>query len=106
MRIVYIADDGKEFDDEFDCIDYEWKLNHPSLNDVHLYDKDSNELDDMFSENTYGAVMKIIIPSESAVRDLQKLGDYTGYCCYEWIDEPGEWIWDDEGSKFVKSKII
>ena len=53
MRTVYIADDGKEFDDEWECKDYEWKLNHHHLNDVRFYDKDEMRLRDIFSEDTY-----------------------------------------------------
>lgn len=102
MRVVYIADDGKEFDDQYDCEHYEWKLNHPSLNNIHLYDKDNNELEDLFSEDVYGIVVKIIVPDENAAKDLRELGDYTGYCCYEDIYEPGEWVWNDE--IFVKVK--
>ena len=29
MRVVYIANDETQFDDGFDCEDYEWRLNHP-----------------------------------------------------------------------------
>ena len=39
MKIIYIADDGTQFDDEYACKDYEWKLNHPHLKDVHIFDK-------------------------------------------------------------------
>lgn len=28
MRNIYIADDGTQFDNQFDREDYEWKLNH------------------------------------------------------------------------------
>ena len=38
MRTVYIADDGKEFDNEFDCEHYEWILNHPNLKYIKIYD--------------------------------------------------------------------
>lgn len=106
MRVVYIADDGKEFDDKYDCEDYEWKLNHSGLNDVRMYDKDNNELENIFSQDTYEIVMKIVIPSENSVKDLQDLGRYTGFGSYEDINEPGEWVWCDEDFKceFVKVK--
>lgn len=102
MRVVYIADDGKEFDDQYDCEDYEWKLNHPSLNDIRLYDEKGNELKNIFSQNTYEIVMKIIVPSEIAAKDLCELGHYTGYCSYKDINEPGEWVWNN--FIFVKVK--
>ena len=28
MKIIYEAFDGTQFDNEFECEDYEWKLNH------------------------------------------------------------------------------
>lgn len=102
MRVVYIADDGKEFDDKYDCEDYEWKLYHPYLNDVRLYDGEGNELKNIFSQYTYETVMKIIVPSEIAAKDLRKLGCYTGWRSYEDISESGEWIWNDD--MFVKVK--
>ena len=104
MRVVYIANDGKEFDDKYDCENYEWKLNHPGINEIHMYDNYDDEQEDIFSMSVYENVVKIIVPNEESVKDLQELGDYTGYTCYEWIDEPGEWIWDDEELKFVKAK--
>ena len=52
MKVLYIADDGKEFDDEFECEHYEWILNHPNLKDVKIYDKRTGELfDDIMSND-------------------------------------------------------
>ena len=72
MRTVYIADDGKEFDDEWECKDYEWKLNHHHLNDVRLYDKDEMMLRDIFSEDTYNNVVKIIVPTRKIQNRIHK----------------------------------
>ena len=104
MRVVYIADDGKEFDDEWECKDYEWKLNHHHLNDVRFYDKDEMRLRDIFSEDTYNNVVKIIVPNNYAVTDMKELADYTGYCYYAYITESGTWVFEENGSdgKFVK----
>ena len=102
MRIVYIADDGKEFDDEFDCLDYEWKISHPYLKDVRLYDEYNKELGNIFSEETYGIVERIIVPNENALKDFQELAIRTGFCCYEDVDECGEWAFDNDKEAFVK----
>jgi hypothetical protein len=101
MRIIYIADDGTQFDDRFDCEDYEWKLNHPHLQDIHILDKDGNKLEDIFSNNTYNRSAKIIVVSAEAVKDLKDLADYTGYCNYEDINKVGEWEFDNYTKKFV-----
>ena len=34
MKILYQADDGTRFDNEWDCEDYENKLNHPYLKNI------------------------------------------------------------------------
>ena len=52
MRTVYIADDGKEFDDEYECEHYEWKLKHPNLTFVTLFDKDKNVIKTLFGSGT------------------------------------------------------
>ena len=103
MKVIYIADDGKEFDDEWDCRDYEWKLNHSSLKDICFYDKDDKLLEDIFSEKTYNVTDKIVVTNENQLKDLQELARYCGFCCYEDIVECGEWIFDYYKGTFVKS---
>lgn len=102
MKVIYIADDGKEFDDEYDCKEYEWKLNHPYLKDVLFYDEHNEVLGDIMSENTYSIADKIIVPNTKSLKDLQELADYCGFCCYEDIVECGEWIFDNNKASFVK----
>lgn len=104
MKIIYLADDGTEFDDEFECEHYEWILNHPHLKDVCCYDKDGNELKDIMVEYTYDYSEKIVVPTDEAAKDLQELADYTGYSYYAHITESGTWIFENEGfdGRFVK----
>lgn len=102
MRIKYIADDGTEFDDETQCEDYEWKLNHPHLKDVHVFDEDGKEFEDIFSEDTYNQSAKIVVDNIEAVKDLQDLAEYTGYNCYEDINDVGEWRFDMHKETYVK----
>ena len=101
MKTIYIADDGTQFDDKYECEDYEWQLNHPYLKDVHAFDKDGNEFEDIFSEDTYNYSAKIIVTSDEGLKDLQALTDYAGYCCYGYIDRVGEWEFDDHKECFV-----
>jgi hypothetical protein len=102
MRTIYIADDGTQFDDEFECEAYEWKLNHLNLKDVHAFNKDGIEFEDIFSEETYNYSTKIVVSSDEAAKELQELARYTGYCCYEDIDKAGEWIFDEKQETFVE----
>lgn len=101
MKVIYISDDGKIFDNEIDCEDYEWKLKHP-LNDIRFYDKDNNELNNVFSEDTYNITEKVVVTSERALKDLEEFANYTGFCCYYDINECGEWVFDMKMETFVK----
>lgn len=102
MKIIYVADDGKTFDNGFDCEMYEWSLEHPNLKDILCYDKDNERLCDIFAEDTYYKVEKIIVPNDNTAKELQALGKYMGFSLYEFITESGEWIYDIDKQKFVK----
>ena len=106
MKVVYIADDGKEFDDEFDCINYEWKVNHPHLKDIGFYDEENNKLTDIFSEEVYCITETVVIPDEIALKELQEFADYTGFCCYKDINKCGEWIFNYDIETFVKKSKL
>lgn len=101
MRIIYIADDGTQFDDEYDCKDYEWKLNHSHLKDVHIFDKDGKEFENILSDDAYHYSAKIVVTSNEAVKGLRDLANYTGYCYYEQVNKVGEWRFDEAEEKFV-----
>ena len=101
MTTIYIADDGTQFDNRVECEDYEWKLNHPHLKDVHIFDKNGNEFEDVFAEDTYNYSEKIVVTNDEAIKDLQDLARYTGYCYYNHIDKVGEWIFDERKEMFV-----
>lgn len=104
MRIIYIADDGKKFDDQFECEHYEWLLNHPHLKDIKCYDKDGNKFEDIMADDTYNYCYKIIVPTDKAAKELNDLAKYTGYCYYSHITEAGTWIYEETGTdgRFVK----
>lgn len=104
MRTIYIADDGKEFDNEFECKHYEWILNHPHLKSIKCYDKDGNKLKDIMEEVTYCFCCKIVVPTDEAAKELNDLAEYTGFCYYSHITEAGTWKYEENGAdgRFVK----
>ena len=104
MRILYIADDGKEFDNEFECEHYEWLQNHPHLNDIKCYDKDGKLFEDIMADDTYNYCQKVVVPTDECAKELSDLADYTGYCYYSHIIEAGTWVFEEKGmdGKFVK----
>ena len=97
MRIVYIADDGKEFDDEFECEHHEWMLNHQNLKYIKIYDNRTGELfDDIMTDDAYNYGDKVIVPTESALKDLYDWATYSGYCYFHQITEVGTWIFNEK----------
>lgn len=101
MKILYVADDGKEFYNEFECEDYEWKLHHPYLNHVIFYDKDNNKLDP-FKDGTYEKTEKVFVPDNDSLDDLLEYANYTGYCAYTDISFSGTWVWSEDEMGFVE----
>jgi len=74
MRVVYIADDGKEFNDEWDCRDYEWKLNHPAINDICMYTDYCNIQSKSFLESKAFALTALERDSlDSFIQSLRKI---------------------------------
>lgn len=102
MKVIYVADDGKQFDDEDECLDYEWILKHPHIKDVHFYDAGRKELVDIFAFDTYMNVETIIVDSNKAIKDLCALADYTGYYVYKMINEKGTWTWGNSIEGLIK----
>lgn len=37
MKIIYVADDGTQFDNQFECENYEWKINHFNLDKILFF---------------------------------------------------------------------
>ena len=102
MKTIYVADDGTQFDDEWECLDYEWKQQHTALSDVVMYDRDCKRLTNLFSEKTYGDVYIIDVITEEAAKALNDLGEYTGFCCYDDIKHAGTWKFNEDESTFTE----
>lgn len=104
MRTVYIADDGKQFEDEYECEHHEFELKHPHLKKIEAYNKDGEKMTDLLDEDTYNNCEKIILHSEEELSDLQYAADCLGFYSYNDITEIGEWIFDYETGYFSKNK--
>ena len=104
MRVIYIADDGKEFDNEFECEHYEWILNHPNLKDIKIYDKRTGELFDdiMSNDDAYQYGDKVVIPTELALKEFHDWAEYGGYCDAYQITETGTWLFNEDENVYEK----
>lgn len=108
MKIIYVADDGAKFYDEYACRDHEWMLEHKEvLNSIEFYDKDSNKIENIITENAYNKVWTIVVPTDEAVKTINDLGDYQGFCSYNDICSTGTWEWHEDGwnGGFVKKEV-
>lgn len=102
MKILYIADNGRQFEDEYECINYEFGISHPHLKTIELYNRHGEKLTDPLDEDTYSSFTKIIIHSEEELIDLYCAADYTGFTGYYDIKGVGTWVFDQDREKFVK----
>lgn len=102
MKTLYIADDGKQFEDEYECRNYEFCISHPHLKTIELYDIHGKKLTDPLDDETYFNFTKIIIHSEEELTDLYEAADYAGFSGYYDIKDVGTWIFDKDKEKFVK----
>lgn len=104
MQIVYKADDGTEFNDEYECESYEWMLVHKeSAELVKFYDKNQKELNNLLSAETYDLVWTIVVPTAEAAQCVEDIGRRCGWSAYKDISEAGIWKWNKERGVFVKS---
>lgn len=92
MKILYIADDGTQFEDEWECTDYEWRLAHPHLKEIKFLNAAGELLpSDPLEDITYNNTETVIVPNKEALQELRDLTDYAGFCEYSDIDSIGTW---------------
>lgn len=65
----YIASDGKEFEDEGECLDYENELN---IKSIEAYDENFNRID--FEGATY-----VVVHSNEEINFIDEVCDYNGW---------------------------
>lgn len=102
MRTLYIADDGKNFEDEYECRNYEFCISHPHLKTIELYDRHGKKLTNPLDEGTYFNFTKIVVHSREELMDLYDAADYAGFSGYYDIKDVGTWIFDKDKEKFIK----
>ncbi len=99
MKVIYKADDGKEFDSYRECGEYEYLLNRPWLKTIEFYDKhgerifiNEKEYSLIWSENRfYEIVEHIIIHNDDELITLMNFVHNAGYISFKTIDSVGEW---------------
>jgi hypothetical protein len=106
MRTIYMADDGKQFDDKYDCLDYEFGMRiKGGAKQITIIDENGAVVHTpLTSEDTYSNAYKIIVTGMLGIRTLQEISDYAGFTAYDDIDVPGVWVYnkDDLNPHFKK----
>ena len=93
MRTVYIADDGTQFDNEYECETYEFNLTISDHN-LKFYDAGGTLLDYPITDSRiYNLSDKVIVPDEQSLNVLRKVSYANGWCEFDYIDSIGEWIY-------------
>ena len=105
MRIMYIADDGTTFDDEYDCEHYEFVLRHPYLGNILFLDENKKQIKNFMLQESYECTDYVIVHSNDELSALHELASFTGFCSYHTIVDIGTWKFDYGEMKFVLTTV-
>ena len=81
-KTIYIAFDGKEFEDEYDCREYELSENAKNIgDDLLMYDENGKQMFITQSDCNYNRIDYVIFKSKPAYDCFALWMDYYGYTC-------------------------
>lgn len=106
MRVLYIADDGTEFTNEYDCEMYEDLKHYPSQFTIDFYDAKGRlyrmqpNLNEKEFDEIYQKAEKVIIHNQSEFEALVYLTNIGGWCEFDDITGPGTWVRKPEFGHF------
>lgn len=98
MRVVYIADDGTEYDNEYDC-----QMHENKNNKIIMLDEEGKELDSSNNMNIQSCYY-IKIQTNKDLEILQKFYEYTGFAVPEKIGE-FYYNYDNDTWRFINDRI-
>ena len=102
-KTIYIAFDGKEFNNEYDCIEYELNTKLKDIgDDLLLYDKNGKKIEKIDNQLLAESIDYIVVKSEKAYEYFVEQMDYFGLnypdyynspiCSYCYDYDENEWI--------------
>ena len=102
-KTIYIAFDGKEFDNEYDCREYELNTKLKDIgDDLLLYDKNGKKIEKIDNQLLAESIDYIVVKSEKAYEYFVEQMDYFGLnypdyynspiCSYCYNYDENEWI--------------
>jgi hypothetical protein len=106
MEVIYRADDGTEFEDEYECEEYEFRKELVGSSVVLLRNvRNDIEGCEHITNADYADV-----PDEKSAGAFIKMNNREGYCCIRWRHKspdkeeaevpPGVYYWEEEGESF------
>lgn len=108
MKVVYIADDGTEFDNELECETYEQREKLKD-NSIIMLDRNNNLLEN--KEENFEKCFAIRIKNERDLDIVYYMGEYTGCSCpydigdfYYNLNSDG-WEYLDDKIKELESEL-
>ena len=97
IKTTYIAFDGKEFDDEDLCTEYEFQKKYcASLNAVHFYDYKGQErhLKNVVTGEA-DSIFFVYLPTKEAVESAKEIWTEQGLMETDSMIEPGFYFYED-----------
>ena len=102
-KTIYIAFDDKEFDNEYDCREYELNTKLKDIgDDLLLYDKNGKKIEKIDNQLLAESIDYIVVKSEKAYEYFVEQMDYFGLnypdyynspiCSYCYDYDENEWI--------------
>ena len=102
-KTIYVAFDGKEFDNEYDCREYELNTKLKDIgDDLLLYDKNGKKIEKIDNQLLAESIDYIVVKSEKAYEYFVEQMDYFGLnypdyynspiCSYCYNYDENEWI--------------
>lgn len=101
MTTIYRAFDGKEFDDEDLCFEYEVKTKNPALlKQAKLYNQEGNKITLQDVIFNYSVAYFVDLPTEEAVKQYKELEKEAGEIGVDNINKPGFYFYEDTHGKY------
>ena len=102
-KTIYIAFDDKQFDNEYDCREYELNTKFKDVgDDLLLYDKNGKKIEKIDNQLLAESIDYIVVKSEKAYEYFVEQMDYFGLnypdyynspiCSYYYDYDENEWI--------------
>lgn len=106
MRTVYIADDGKEFDNYSDCEDYEIKLKLTGISFFRYHNDAYEEITNWkYPDDIYENADRIIIPNDNLAKAIREVGEQCGYLAWRDSEINSSGVWEYIPEIYAYAKV-